>query len=611
MQKFQLNKSLHKWLSLIVGIQLIIWLGTGLYFNLMDHKTAGGNEYRQRVSHQPEQFDFRPVPLASLGAETAERVKLIWLLEKPYYQVISQDAVHGYQAKQSRLYSAETGKAFELERNDIEEIARRSYKGDGNTLAVELLAPPIDELPRQENPVWRVGFSDTVETHAYVDAGDGRVLAHINNDRRLRDLMFKLHFMDYANNGSFNSLLIIVFAIGPLLLSITGCIWLYRLIRDGQLGLSISRGRKKIALSYSGTQAISDVAIAKGKPLLDGLSEVNVFLPSSCGGGGTCGKCEFLSVEPLSITEADRAHISESRLEKGYRLGCQHTASEVDAIELSEIQSVKRHVLEVTATNFITPFIREVTFKVRSGEKLSFRAGAYMRFHIPSAVNRLIPNDLPNHFEGAWQDYSDGEFRHEGATRHYSLANYDSETEQLVFNIRWQTAEGESGIAGIGSGYLGALQVGDNVDASGPFCDFYATESVGKTRVFIGGGSGMAPLRSIIFEQIHKLGNENEVLLIYGARTEDDLVYRDEFERLQMDCEHFAYTPVLSKPPESWSGSKGYVQQELENYMNKVSNLLDLEFYLCGPMAMMIDVEAKLQASGVPQSAIFKDTFNR
>jgi Na(+)-translocating NADH:ubiquinone oxidoreductase F subunit len=241
---------------------------------------------------------------------------------------------------------------------------------------------------------------------------------------------------------------------------------------------------------------------------------------------------------------------------------------------------------------------------------LAFKAGAYMQFDVPAGMNSLRPENMPENYEKYWESYSHGRFSHDGVTRHYSLVNFDEESDELTFNIRWQTAK-DGFRAGIGSSYLGSLQVGETITAKGPFSDFYATSNKKVSRVFIGAGSGLAPLRSIIFEQLKKHKDKSGLTLIYGARTEDDLLYHNELKSLSEKHKNFSYIPTLSNPSEQWQGHSGYVQQVLLPYLSQKMALFPIEFYLCGPEAMMSEVEKIITDAGIPSNQIFKDKFSR
>jgi len=618
------NKTIHKWLSLVVGIQLLIWLGTGVYFNLMDHHKAGGHEYRvhSHSDHKLSAFELKPVSLVGGVSKDTQpishkkpiSVKLIWIMEHPYYHFVYQAGQHSYQKSRSELFDAVTGEPFKLSSSLVLIIAQQSYSGPGELLKPELLQPPFDDYVAQQNPMWKVNVRDKNNTTIYLDAVTGKILRHANDDFRLKDLMMKLHFMDYGNSGGFNHWWIIVFAICALLLSITGVIWLVQLYKNGLLKLKWHQSNQTVAVTFAGAGTSCDVSASENHSILEGLANSHVYLPSSCGGGGTCGKCVFKSDHNLAPTSAEIEQLSEEELAQGYRLGCQHTISEVDSVEVISSNTIETHELMVVASQFITPFIKEVKFKVKSGNPLTYKAGAYMEFDIPAGMNNLRPNDMPKVFEKYWSEYAHGRFTHSGASRHYSLANFDQETDELTFNIRWQTSE-DGHRAGIGSSYLGALEVGETVTARGPYSDFFAMPQPGNTnkhrRIFIGAGSGLAPLRAIIFEELKKHNHQDEMILIYGARTEEDLLYQSELEALEQSHDNFTYIPTLSAPSPKWKGNRGYVQKSLLSQLSENVQPFATEFYLCGPAAMMEEVENMILDIGVPSQLIFKDKFTR
>ncbi|MBE1287074.1 MAG: 2Fe-2S iron-sulfur cluster binding domain-containing protein [Alteromonadaceae bacterium] len=610
MRLYKLNTSVHKWLSLFVGLQLLIWLGTGLYFNLMDHSKASGNELRVHSHHEGNITDFSLTPIKDITSEAPQEVKLIWILHQPYYHFVFDKGQHSYQEHHSKLFDAVTGKQFNLSEEQVLTLAKNSYSGEGKLTTPVLSLPPFSDHVRQQNPMWQVVVEDENNTTIYLDSITGQVLRHANGDFRLKDLMMKLHFMDYGNSGGFNHWLIIAFAFATLVLSVTGVTWLIQQYRKGLLKLSWGSDRQKVAVTFSSANTITDISALGSSTVLEGLASSHVYLPSSCGGGGSCGKCIFLSTTQLPITLSEQENLSDEQLKEGYRLGCQHRFSEITSIEVNTDRNIENHELVVVATNFITPFIKEVKFKVKSGRQLAFKAGAYMQFNVPAGMNSLRPDDMPENFEKYWESYSHGRFSHDGVTRHYSLVNFDEESDELTFNIRWQTAK-DGFRAGVGSSYLGSLQVGETITAKGPFSDFYATSDKKVPRIFIGAGSGLAPLRAIIFEQLKKRQDEGDLTLIYGARTEDDLLYRDELNSLSEQYKNFSYIPTLSNPSEQWQGHSGYVQQVLLTYLSQKVKFLSTEFYLCGPEAMMSEVEKIITDVGIPNNQIFKDKFSR
>lgn len=614
----RINKSFHKWLSLFVGIQLLIWLGSGLYFNLMDHKKAGGNSQRLRLDRNMNYTNLPLLPISELdqgpvgeSADLVESVKLVSILNRAVYVLTKQKTDHSYLKQSVSLVDAITGLLFVIEAVDARSIAIQSYTGDAQITSTRLVNPPIDELPRQQNTLWQVSFDDDVATNVYISQHSGKVIAHIDDDRRLRDLMFTLHFMDYGNSGGFNHWLVICFAIACLLLSLTGAVWVIQLIKDRQYQFSFSKRKRSITVNFIHSPGSTQHKISVQKPLLGSLGDVDIHLASSCGGGGTCGKCRFKTNKAISITSADRALLTQQQLDDGVRLGCQHSAEEVDSIELEENLDVQQLDLNVTSSRFITPFIKEISFKTVNGQKLSYRAGAFMRFHIPPGKSTNIPEVIPEQYQPYWSEFIQDEYKHTGATRHYSLANDDSQNDELTFTVRWQTAPAVNLPSGTASSHLSSLAVGDKITATGPFEEFKMPPDSNKAKVFIGAGSGMAPLKAMVFEHLCKYKKPQTISYFFGARGEVDLLYFDHLTQLESEYRQFSFIPVLSRPGQQWQGKTGYVQQHLSEFLNDQVSLKDIEFYLCGPKAMMDDVLALLASFDICQQNIFKDDFSR
>jgi len=243
---------LHRWLSLLVFTQLILWLSTGLYFNLMDHKKASGNQYRQSISQTTNQLDFSTLKplnqvLAQLRHEEkvgqVEKVELITRLNKPYYLLTLQQGLYAHFPRSQQLVSAESGAIIHPDNKLVDKLAQLSYSGKGKIQYSNILTPPIIELPKQQNPLWQVSFNDKLNTSVYIDAQNASIVGHVDDDKRLADFMFKLHFMDYkilsditgSKVGSFNNAQIIFFALLTLLFSLTGVYWLACLVSNGKM----------------------------------------------------------------------------------------------------------------------------------------------------------------------------------------------------------------------------------------------------------------------------------------------------------------------------------------------------------------------------------------
>ena len=247
MRVFRLNRTLHRWLSLIVGVQVLIWVGTGIYFNVVDLEAVNGNQQRQPMATHGTLVAMNLLPVHTLTSRRAQRIELVWRLGRPFYQFDFSTVAHGYFKRDVTLFDAQTGAEFTITKDNARSLALQSYTGNGQIVSVHRLKPPIDALPKQQNPVWQVVMDDPQNTAIYVNAMTGDVTAHITDARRIRDLMFRLHFMDYANTGNFNHGLIIVFAVLALLLSVTGVYWLVKLMVSGNLFPVKKRSEKIVA----------------------------------------------------------------------------------------------------------------------------------------------------------------------------------------------------------------------------------------------------------------------------------------------------------------------------------------------------------------------------
>jgi Na(+)-translocating NADH:ubiquinone oxidoreductase F subunit len=288
------------------------------------------------------------------------------------------------------------------------------------------------------------------------------------------------------------------------------------------------------------------------------------------------------------------------------------------------VTEAKKHSLALTESIFVSPYIKELRFKVIGEPALSFKAGAFMRFFIPAAKGVSVPLDLPQAFKPHWQHIEPLTFEHSACTRSYSFATSSRVNDELVFTIKIQTAPNNTVLPGVGSSYLCNLAVGATIEVLGPFEDFFAQSDSQKTMVMLGAGSGMAPLKSIIEDQmalIHENSHLNasseteqrNIHFFYGARTENDLLYVGEFYQLAEQNEHFHYYPTLSQTNENWLGATGYVQEVLAlnfEHLTAHGELSNVEFYLCGPEGLMSETIALLKEKGVDESAIFFDEFS-
>ncbi|GAA5135814.1 2Fe-2S iron-sulfur cluster binding domain-containing protein [Thalassotalea piscium] len=610
-------RKIHKWASVVVGIQFLLWLLSGIYFNVMDHTKAAGNTYKSHTHQKSSVSQAQLVELKTVLAtfKASNSIEQTFLLGKPYYLLTHEPNLYKNFKHNYTLVDAYSGEQVNINSDFAKALAINSYSGPGKTTKIKLVNPPIDDFPKEKNAAWQVDFSDDINTSVYVELGSGRIVGHSDEHKRLADIFFMIHFMDYANEGSFNSLLMIMFAFITLWLSLTGLIWTIDLGLRGQYQIKFFAKKQGVRLFDKHQKSMGEVTLSSHTNLLDGLIEHNIALPSTCGGGGTCGRCKVMINPIVNATSADSLHFSEEELQQGYRLACQHFSNDVKDMTLIDITDAKKHNLALKSCRFISPHIKELRFKVCNGSSLTYKAGAFMRFLIPAAKGESIPCDLPNELKSHWEDVEFFEFNHLACTRSYSLAEPSLENDELVFTIKIQAAPNTTVLPGVGSSYLCNLMVGAEVEAIGPFEEFFVKEPSKNTMVLLGAGSGMAPLKAIIEEQIQKNNHNDEdksecsIHFFYGARKECDLLYEDHFYQLADMHKYFHYYPTLSQADENWLGATGYAQDILGLNLDNLGPLENIDFYLCGPDGLMKETIKLLKARGVKDSAIAFDEF--
>jgi Na+-transporting NADH:ubiquinone oxidoreductase subunit F len=355
-----------------------------------------------------------------------------------------------------------------------------------------------------------------------------------------------------------------------------------------------------------------------GLKLVTALSGANLFLPSACGGGGTCGQCR---VKVLSgggaILPTETAHITRREAANGERLACQVTVREDLRIEVPrEVFGVRKWTCRVRSNRNVATFIKELVLELPEGESVDFRAGGYIQIECPPHRVRYEDFDIPEVFRGDWERF--GLWRYvsetkESVSRAYSMANYPGEKGMIMLNVRIATPPPHSPDAppGVMSSYIFGLKAGDTVTVSGPFGEFFAKDSQAEM-VFIGGGAGMAPMRAHIFDQLKRLDSKRTISYWYGARSRKEMFYIEDFDTLQADHDNFRWHVALSdpQPEDHWDGYTGFIHDVLyEHYLVSHPAPEDCEYYLCGPPMMTAAVIKMLENLGVEHDNILMDDF--
>jgi len=355
-----------------------------------------------------------------------------------------------------------------------------------------------------------------------------------------------------------------------------------------------------------------------GSKLLGALADAQLFVSSACGGGGTCGQCKVKIFEGGgAILPTEETHINKREARAGERLSCQVTVKQDMKIEVpEEVFGVKQWECKVRSNNNVATFIKELVLEIPEGEEVPFKAGGYIQIECPPHVVHYKDFDIAEEYHPDWDKYDVWRYVSkvdEPVIRAYSMANYPEESDIIMLNVRIASPppRDETIPPGIMSSYIWGLKPGDKVKISGPFGEFFARETDAEM-VFIGGGAGMAPMRSHIFDQLKRLRSKRKISFWYGARSLRESFYNDEFDQLQEENENFEWHLALSDPmkEDNWEGYTGFIHEVLlENYLKKHSAPEDCEYYMCGPPMMNSAVINMLKELGVEDEHILLDDF--
>jgi Na+-transporting NADH:ubiquinone oxidoreductase subunit F len=360
-----------------------------------------------------------------------------------------------------------------------------------------------------------------------------------------------------------------------------------------------------------------------GSTLLNTLSAQGIFIPSACGGKGTCGVCKVhIHDGGGAMLPTEEGHISRGEAREGCRLSCQVKVKQDMKIELeADIFSVRKWTCKVRTNHNVATFIKELILELPEGESVPFRAGGYIQIECPPHVAEYKNFEVEAEYKGDWDKFGMWGFVStvkETVVRAYSMANYPEEEGMIMLNVRiasppWDRAKNAWSEVppGIMSSYIFDLKPGDEVVISGPFGEFYAKETESEM-VFIGGGAGMAPMRSHIFDQFRRIKTDRKVSFWYGARSLREAFYIDHFDTIAEENENFEWHLALSEPLEedNWDGYKGFIHQVvLDNYLSEHESPEDVEFYMCGPPMMNQAVIDMLEDLGVEPENIMLDDF--
>lgn len=371
-----------------------------------------------------------------------------------------------------------------------------------------------------------------------------------------------------------------------------------------------------VSIEVNGDPSATITTSAGGK-LLQTLADKGLFLSSACGGGGTCAQCKCKVLEGGgSMLPTEKTHFTKREEREGWRLSCQVAVKQDMKVEVpEEVFGVKKWECEVVSNENVATFIKELVLKLPEGEKVEFRAGGYVQLETPPYDVSFKDFQIEEEYREDWDKHDLWRFRStvkEPVIRAYSMANYPEELGLLKFNIRIATPPpGTDFPPGQMSSWVFSLKPGDKVTVYGPFGEFFAKETEAEM-VFVGGGAGMAPMRSHIFDQLKRIKSNRKMSFWYGARSKREMFYVEDFDDLAASNENFKWHVALSDPlPEdNWDGYTGFIHNVLlENYLKDHPAPEDCEFYMCGPPMMNAAVIKMLKDLGVEDENIMLDDF--
>ena len=380
----------------------------------------------------------------------------------------------------------------------------------------------------------------------------------------------------------------------------------------------LPKGEVKITINND-----KELSVPTGNTLINTLAEQKVYLPSACGGKGSCGQCKCSVVEGGgTILPTEVGFFTRKQIQDHWRLGCQTKVNENLSIIVPEsVLNVKKWECEVVSNRNVATFIKEFVVKLPEGESLNFTAGGYIQVDVPKITVDFKDMDVEPEYREDWDKMHlwDLQMRNpEPQFRAYSMANAPSEGNIIMLNVRIATPPFDRKKGqflnvnpGICSSYIYSLKPGDKVMISGPYGEFHVKET-DKEMMFIGGGAGMAPMRSQIFDQVKTKNTARKASFWYGGRSLRELFYVDDFTELEQEHPNFSFHIALSepKPEDHWTGDVGFIHNVIfERYLKNHPEPEEIEYYLCGPPMMISAVLRMLDDLGVPKENIAFDDF--
>lgn len=372
----------------------------------------------------------------------------------------------------------------------------------------------------------------------------------------------------------------------------------------------------KVAINVNGQKTLE---VPAGGKLLNALSDEGIFVSSACGGGGTCAQCKVQVFEGGGdILPTERSHINKRQAQEGFRLSCQVAVKQDMKVEVpAEAFETKKWNCTVRSNRNVATFIKEFVLELPEGEEVDFKPGGYIQIEVPPHEVAYKDFKIEEEYHSDWDKFDVWRYVskvEEPVIRAYSMANYPGEKGIIMLNVRIASPHPrapEGTPPGKASSYIFGCEPGDEVTISGPYGEFFIKDTDAEM-VYIGGGAGMAPLRSHIYELFKRRKTDRKVSYWYGGRSKRELFYQDEFEAIAAEFPNFSFNVALSEPlPEdNWDGYTGFIHQVLlENYLKNHPAPEDIEYYICGPPMMNAAVFQMLDDLGVEPENIAYDDF--
>ncbi len=361
-----------------------------------------------------------------------------------------------------------------------------------------------------------------------------------------------------------------------------------------------------------------ELKVAPGSTLLSTLSAEKIFIPSACGGGGTCAMCKCQVLDGGGeILATEKTHVNRREEKNHVRLACQVKVR--DNMEIAvpeEIFGIKRFTGTVESNDNVATFIKATNITIDDGKNLDFKAGGYIQFEVPPGVYKSKDFVINDEYKETWDQFKMWDYSvdvPEGTFRAYSMANHPAEGNKVMTTIRFANPPpGSEGIpAGKCSSWIFSLNPGDKVTFSGPYGEFFINENSKREMCYIGGGAGMAPMRSHLFHLFHTMKTDRKVNFFYGARSMKENFYEEDFTDIEQKFDNFKYNLALSdpQPEDNWTGPTGFIHLVAKEYLEKHEDPTEIEYYLCGPPMMIDAVIDMLHEFGVEDDMIRYDKF--